>query len=163
MSKIKLRDWTQIAEIAGTLGVIISLFFVVHSVNENTKQVSSRISDDSFVALREVRMLAISDPHLLALTVAEKTEIGNFTDIELARYKEWLILHLDEWERLESRRRNGLIEPDNMDGWEEYFRMWFERRVTPEIWEDIKWRHTSGNFRAKRDAEVSGWKPSGSP
>lgn len=154
MSKLKLQDWSDIAEVAASIGVIISLIFVAVSIERNNSLMSSEMSDVTYSALRSATELVLQDRELLALTQLEKEELSNLHGISLALYREWVTFHLDEWERLYSRERDGIIQSKNMEGWNEYFRLWLKRHVTKEIWNDLQWRHTTEGFRELVDTEL---------
>ena len=152
--KLKLQDWSEIAEVAASIGVIISLLFVAVSIERNNALMSSEMSDVTYAALRSATELVLQDRELLALTQLEKEELSNLDGISLALYQEWVTFHLDEWERLYSRERDGIIQSKNMEGWNKYFRLWLKRHVTKEIWSDLKWRHTTEGFRELVDTEL---------
>ena len=157
MAKLTIRDWAQVAEILASVGVIVSLIFVALSINRSNVLTSGEVSDQTYQALREARQLVIQDRSLLALTVKAKEGLGSLDEIEHALYLEWVILHTDEWERLYAREYDGLIRFENFVGWDDYFRLWFERHVTREVWNSIRWRHTSEGFAELRDAEIDEW------
>jgi len=159
MAKFGLRDWAQIAEITASVGVIISLVFVAVSIERSNSLTSAEMSDDTYVALRVARELALQDRELLVLTQLDKEDLRHLDGIGLALYKEWVILHLDEWERLYAREQDGVIQSKNLEGWYEYFRIWFKRHVPPEIWNEIRWRHTTDGFKESLDAEMSESEP----
>lgn len=48
MKKMTLSQWAQVAEIGGTLAVVISLLTVVWSINQNTAAMSARGVDDIY-------------------------------------------------------------------------------------------------------------------
>lgn len=154
MAKLTLRDWAQVAEIAASAGVVVSLVFVAISIERSNSLTSAEMSDDTYVALRAARELALQDEELLALTQLEKDELDELEGIELARYIEWATFYLDEWERLYARKQDGVIQGMNFDGWDEYFRNWFKRRITRDIWSEMRWRHTNNGFKELRDAEL---------
>lgn len=151
---MNLRDWTQVAEIAASVGVIVSLVFVAMSIERNNLLISAEMSDDTYVALRAARELVLQDQNLLELTQIQKEELDELEGIELARYREWVIFHLDEWERLYAREQDGVIQGKNLEGWYEYFGNWFNKRVTRNLWNEIRWRHTTDGFRELLDTEM---------
>ena len=155
MNKPTLRDWAQIAEIIASLGVIISLVFVASSIERSNSLISAEISDDTYDALRSAQELTLQDPKLLALTELSQQEIDDLEGTDRALYREWVGLHLDQWERLYSRSRDGLISEENSWGWEAYFRLWFARQVTRDLWNELRWRHTTVGFREMLDAELA--------
>ena len=154
MPKLKLKDWSQIAELAASIGVIVSLILVAISIERNNSLMSSQVSDETYAALRTARELILQDPKLLELTQLEEEGLRNLDGSNLALYKEWVTFHLDEWERLYSRERDGIIQSKNMEGWNEYFKLWFKKHVSREMWNDLRWRHTTEGFREFVDAEA---------
>ena len=154
MGKLRLKDWVQFSEILASVGVIVSLVFVAISIERGNSLTSAEISDDTYDALRVAQVLVLQDRTLLALTQKDLVELGGLDGTEKALYQEWVALYVDEWERLYSRQRDGLIQSENMEGWNEYFRQWFRRHVSPEIWFAIRWRHTTEGFRELLDAEL---------
>ena len=154
MGKATLRDWAQLAEIAASVGVIVSLVFVALSIERNSSIANAQVSDSAYDSLRSARELLIQDRTLLALTLKSQEELASLDELDKAHYQEWVILNLDEWERLHSRNRAGLIREENLEAWDEYFRRWFARYVTPEIWSNIRWRSTTEGFRDLLDAEM---------
>lgn len=155
MEKLTLRDWAQVADIFASVGVVISLIFVATSIERSNSLTSAGISDDTYDALRAARELALQDRALLALTQKTLDELEALDGDDRALYREWVILYVDEWERLYSRERDGLIRRENMVGWNDYFRHWFRRHVSPDIWTDIRWRSTSKGFRELLDEEMA--------
>ena len=154
MSKMKLGDWAQIAEISASVGVIISLIFVAVSIERNNSLISAEMSDSTYVALRAATELVLQDRELLALTRMERMDLQELDGTSLALYEEWVTIYLDEWERLYSRYRDGVIQSRNFEGWNEYFRLWFMRHVTREMWNDIRWRITTDGFGDILDAAM---------
>jgi hypothetical protein len=143
--RLKLPDWAALAEIAGTVAVVISLLFVAHNLERNTATISAQVSDDTYDALREIEGIRLASPELLALTGTGPPAFSALDAGQRELYVSWIALYLDEWERIYSRRDDGLIQPQNLDDWHAYFENWAERYVTPEVWADIRWRYAIGS------------------
>jgi len=143
--RLKLPDWAALAEIAGTVAVVISLLFVAHSLERNTAMVSAQVSDDTYDALREIEMFRLGSPELVALTSEDPPSFETLDAGQRELYVSWIALYLDEWERIYSRQEDGLIQPQNLDDWHAYFAAWADRQVSAEIWADIRWRYTAGS------------------
>jgi len=154
MSKLKLRDWSQIAEISASVGVIISLIFVAVSIERNNSLMSAETSDFTYVSLRSATELVLQDRELLMLTRMERKDLQKLDGANLALYQEWVTIYLDEWERLYSRERDGVIKSENLEAWNEYFRLWFVKHVTREMWNNLRWRITTDGFREVLDAAM---------
>ena len=61
MTRPTLRDMAAIAEVIGTFGLIVSLVFVVYSIDKNTAEVNAMHSNSVFDANREVELAVGSD------------------------------------------------------------------------------------------------------
>ena len=142
--RLKLLDWAALAEIAGTVAVVISLLFVAHNLQRNTATISAQVSDDTYNALREIEMFRLASPELVALTSKNPPSFETLAADQRELYVSWIALYLDEWERIYSREDDGLIRPQNLDDWHAYFADWADRYVTAEIWADIRWRYKTG-------------------
>ncbi len=61
MKKIKLADWAALAEVIGTVGVIVSLIFVAFSINNNTSEFKAAQANQLYESSREVELAVASD------------------------------------------------------------------------------------------------------
>ena len=69
MKRLDLTGWAAIAEIVGTVAVVVSLLFVAHSVNRNTSIMQS-VNDNFIYQLQDERVRDIvSDPELASIIV----------------------------------------------------------------------------------------------
>jgi hypothetical protein len=154
--KLRLSDWASIAEIGGTLAVVISLLFVAYSLERNTTAVSGQTADEMYDAVRQVELTLFSNPELMMVTMRGKADFDGLSDVEKEQYKQWVIIYLDLWERMYAREVDGLIQRETVLGWHEYFTEWSKRYITPDIWEEIGWNWPGDTgFYELVDAAVS--------
>jgi len=74
----------------------------------------------------------------------------------MEKYKVWLHVNLDLWERQYDWEVSGLIQKDGVDtGWNSCFSAWAKRYVTQELWNDIKWRFTDPDFNEQVELALS--------
>ena len=146
MRKMSLSEWASVAEIVGATAVVISLIFVVASVNRNTEAITSQVGDASYAAIRELNLSLVNNPELLDITLKAVTDLESLSEIELERYKVWLHIYLDLWERFYDWDQSGLMRNDP-SGWNDYFSAWTRRHVTRELWDQVKWQFTEPGFR----------------
>lgn len=154
--RLKLPDWAALAEIAGTIAVVISLLIVAHNLERNTAMVSAQVSDDTYNALREIEGIRLATPELVALTSKDPPGYETLDARQRELYVSWIGLYLDEWDRIYSRREDGLIQPQNLDDWHTYFEVWADRYVPAEVWADLRWRYTTGSVGQYMDRKFAG-------
>ena len=65
----------------------------------------------------------------------------SLSKVEIERFKQYIGMWIDLWEQMWARQTVGLIQPETMEGWDEYFGEWTKRVLTREIWEEIKWNY----------------------
>jgi hypothetical protein len=145
MRKLSLSEWASVAEVAGAIAVVISLVFVVLSVERNTAAITSQVGDASYEAVRELNLLLLNNPELYNITAKAAANLDSLDETELAKYKIWVHVYIDLWERFYDWDTSGVIG-DDYGGWHEYFSEWTSRHVTRELWDDIKWQFTNPEF-----------------
>ena len=147
MRKLNLSEWASLAEIVGAFAVVISLLLVVSSLDRNTTAIKAQVGDASFTAVREVNLDLLNNPELFDITLRAFENLDSLSEAEMEKYKVWLHVNLDIWERQYDWEISGLFEKDVIDmSWNSYFSTWTKRYVTPELWNDIKWRFTDPGF-----------------
>jgi len=154
MRKLSLAEWASVAEITGAFAVVISLIFVVASVDRNTAAITSQVGDTSYEAIRELNLTLLDNPELFDITVRAVENLDNLDESELEKYKLWLHINLDLWERFYDWDRSGVIDR-NSGGWHEYFSAWTTRHLTRELWDDIKWKFTDADFNAQVESALA--------
>ena len=154
MRKLSLSEWASAAEIVGAFAVVVSLVFVISSVNRNTAAITAQVGDASYEAIRELNLNLLNNPELFDITLRAAASLDNLDNTELEKYKLWLHVNLDVWERFYDWDRSGVIDKDS-GGWHDYFSAWTKRYVTKEIWNDIKWEFTDPEFNAQDELALS--------
>ena len=71
MSAGKVRDWAAYAEIIGTVAIVISLVFVVQSIDQNTRAVEAAQMNNIYAGWREAVIVPILNDPDLADTIAK--------------------------------------------------------------------------------------------
>ncbi len=59
MRRLGLSDWASIAEITGTIAVVISLLIVAYSLERNTTALSGQIVNEMYDANREIGQILL--------------------------------------------------------------------------------------------------------
>ncbi len=139
MRKLGLTDWASIAEIAGMVGVMVTLVFVAVSLQRNTIAVSAQAIDQIWESNRSIDQILIQDPELLTLTNNGLADWETLSPSERERYAYWVGMNLDIWGQILERNNAGLLTPEEMLGWNEYFTDFTKRKMNQEIWNEISW------------------------
>lgn len=145
MRKLSLSEWASLAEIIGAFAVVISLILVVASVDRNTTAISAQVNDASYEAVREVSLNLLNNRELFDITLRATASPDNLDETELEKYKVWLVINLNLWERYSDWELSGLMDVAD-PGWDTYFSAWTKRYVTRELWSDIKWQYPNPRF-----------------
>ena len=158
MPKLRLTDWASVAEITGTVAVVISLLIVAYSLERNTTVQSGQYANEMYDAHREISQLLLVNPDLL--TVIERGQNGDtLTATERLQFERYLGMHLDIWERAIARQNEGLINDRSIAGWHQYYHDFFGRSLTRETWEEIQWQWTDPELYRRVDAAIAGRSP----
>ena len=155
MRKLNLSDWASVAEIAGTVAVVISLLFVAFSLERNTTAVSGQTTDDLARELSQIDLIVLTNPELMMVTIKGRVDPDGLSELEREQYKNWAMMYLDVWERMHHREKEGLIQPQTIEGWNEYFAEWAKRNLTREIWKEIRWNWPTSDFGDLVDAALA--------
>jgi hypothetical protein len=116
MKNLNLQGWALIAEIVGTIAVVISLLFVAYSINYNTGVLQS-VNDN---LLYDYNNLAIDDVVHDASMAAILVKLENSEDlseIEMRRFESYQERFLTMWELAHDRYIEGLFPEQKWLGW----------------------------------------------
>ena len=95
MKKLGLSEWASVAEIAGMIGVIISLIFVAVSLQRNTLAVSGQTADQIYQASRSLDLVVLENPDLLVLSERGRADWEELSDTERLWYLQWVGMNID--------------------------------------------------------------------
>ena len=149
MRKLSLSQWASVAEIGGTVAVVISLLLVVISLERNTTALSAENADDLYDTFRQIELLVLNNFELANITVRGAADPDSLSESETEIYKMWATQYLDLWERTLIREKDGPLLPSTLEGWDEWYGDWVIRHLTYEMWKDLEWNWTEGSLRKK--------------
>ena len=87
MKKLDLQGWAAVAEIVGTVGIVISLLFVAHSVNRNTVELQSA-NENAHLQLNDAiiaGLLSNTDDVLAPCSLMQLLFLATSPDLRLAQ------------------------------------------------------------------------------
>jgi hypothetical protein len=142
MRKLDLSEWASVGELIGTLAVVVSLIFVVHSVNQNTAAIQGSNENLIFERHTELTTNFMLDPSLAAILVKMRGENPELTEIEAVRWEKYQLNLLDTWALAYSHYERDLLAPRQWNEWDRYFIALFQtggERLSKEQWEEWKY------------------------
>jgi len=146
MTKLALRDWASVAEIVGTVAVVVSLLFVAYSVNHNTAVLQSL--NDNLLYEYDGRAMSdvITDPSMAAILV-KLDNSEQLTAIEGERFEQYMYRFLNMWELAYDRYVDGLFPERKWLGWNATLAdvvTQGPRRLPEEVWNAARMQYGSG-------------------
>lgn len=155
MSRFSLKDWAQFSEIIAGVAVVVSLVFVVLSINRNTTELQAQNINDLYDSIREIEMTVLADAELSE--IVRRVEAGEFESLseqQQFRYSGFITQHLSIWEQMYGRLEDGSVSLESYAGWEEYFVVFSKRMLPPSVWEMRRAWFTDPDFQARVDAAI---------
>ena len=116
VKKADLSTWASVAEIIGTIAVVISLLFVAYSINHNTSVLQSLndnlLYDYDNLVIDDI----VHDPSFAAILVKHRDKRA-LSDVEMVRFAAYKSRQLNMWELAHDRYHEGLFPEDKWLGW----------------------------------------------
>jgi hypothetical protein len=156
MKKLSLRDWAAISEIVAAVAVIISLVFVVLSINRNTTELQAQNINDLYDSLREIETTVLADSGLAE--IVRSVETGSYDSLsekDAFRYTIFIVQHLSIWEQMYARKQDGSVSAEIYAGWLEYFTLFARQAVPRPVWERRKAWFTDPGFQAEVESAIA--------
>ena len=156
MKKRSLSEWASIAEIIGTIAVVVSLLTVAYTIDRNTKALSRQGIDQLYDAHRELLLLMAADHDLALIHKRALHDLQSFDEKERAQYEHVLMITLDIWEKSIHAENDGLIAEEDIKPWHDFYRKWVQRRMNRELWDEIKWNWESPELHERVESALAG-------
>lgn len=129
MSKknLGLSEWAQIAEIVGSVAVVISLIFVGLEVRNAAEQLEQASDSTADSVNSQMSLMIGSDPELAALVHRGEWEPEALTPEEMFRFENLALPRLAAWENTHAAYLAGEFSESGWQDWDRFFRMRFGR------------------------------------
>lgn len=141
MRKLNLSEWASVGELVGTVAVVVSLLFLVHSVNQNTAAIQGSTENLVFERHTELTTHFMLDPSLAEILVKMRGENPQLTDVEAVRWEKYQLNLIDTWALAYNRHARDLLASKQWHEWDRYYVELFRtggERLSEEQWEE--WR-----------------------
>jgi hypothetical protein len=114
MRKLDLQEWSAVAEIVGTVGIVISLLFVAYTVNRNTIELRSTNENATLQMGDEIIAGLLSNTDVFS--IVDKRDNGQkLTPIENMGMNVFTIRLLNAWEMAFYRHLDGVYSPERWE------------------------------------------------
>jgi len=118
MSTRKIKDWAAYAEIVASAAVVVSLAFVVQSINQNTKAIEASEMNNINAGWREAVQIPVLENPILADTIAKARAGEALTPREQIQWNTFVSAKMDIWSQIFNLHQNGVISTEAWKGWE---------------------------------------------
>jgi len=133
MRILSLSEWAAIGEIIGTVAVVISLLFVVFSLNQNTAAIHGSTENIIFEMHADLTNQFMLDPTLAEILVKMRGDSPQLSAIEAVRWEKYPLNLLDIRALAFMRYQRDLLAQDQWYAWNDYFMGLFARFLTNGI------------------------------
>jgi len=160
VKRLNLAGTVAIAEIVGTVGIIVSLVFVAVGIRSNTAEVRASQVNTIYEGARQIEMSVAGDPEWVDIVIRGRSQTAQLSEAEQWRYDAYLTSTLDLWDKLLARAADGLMDDDELRGWDAYFDDWARRYLSGSDWQRVRWQFPAGTTLVEKvDAAIMGPPP----
>lgn len=163
MRKLSLTEWAALGEVIATVAVVISLSFVVYSLNQNTNALQGSMENVLFEQHGALASQFISDPSFADILVRKRAGQSEFTAVESVRWEKYQLNLLDIWALAHTRYQRKLLSEDQWEAWDVYFTALFSsggERISKARWDGLRrgfgadfWHHVDDALFQGGDGE----------
>ncbi len=153
MRRMDIVSWAAMAEIIASVSVVISLIFVIASMNQNTAALRA-ISDNFLYELQDSQQSDVHKDPVLARIILKYEAGETLSNLEEIQFDYWANRQVNMWELAFHRYQDGLMSQAHWGSWERSFDMLVISYIPEEKWE--QWRDFYGiDFQKYIDAKYS--------
>ena len=142
MKKIAWTEWAAIAEVIGTLGIVVSLVFVAMSINKGTDESIASQTTKLYETARQIELAVAADPEWVTAVIRGRNPDMEMSEVDRYRYDAYVVAQLDLWDEMLLRNDDRLLNAEILESWDDYFTDWVERTVTAAAWQRVEWNFT---------------------
>jgi hypothetical protein len=150
MKKLDLPGWAAVAEISGTAAIVVSLAFVVYSINQNTAALQANNDNFLYQLTIDTSREIARNPELASMSIRVRRG-EELTEIELEQYQNHLWTLMNNWEIAYDRYSDGLLTETQWRAWDRSYQPLLGTDFPMEWWPDWKYGHGDGFRRHIED------------
>ncbi len=158
MPQLKLSDWSNIAEIVGTLAVIVTLVFVGLQVRQNTLAVESAAAQAVHENFAGWYTSVQNEPALFQLSVKGMKDYSSLSETEKGQFIAMFMAFCSHSQNAFYKWKDGSLSSELWNGWELVSMNFFSTPGGKAFWKERGYLFGSG-FRTYIESEVLTAKP----
>ncbi len=151
MKSVDWKKWAAIAEVFGTLAVVVSLIFVGISIRQNTVVVQANQQNLLYELTDSWFSDQVSNPELFEIE-SRAADPESLTYVERRLFTTQTFRAMNVWENAYFKHKNGLLTDDQYQVWHNANGEWIECCLPRWVWDDMKENQFDPNFVALVDA-----------
>ncbi len=147
------EKWRAIAEIVGTVAVVLSLVYVGVQLNQNTRAIQAETSESMSSRLAGRLLVVVENPDVADLIMRAR-RFEAMTSADSLRYDYFLNLQINEYEAAVSHLVQGSLEEDMARSWLGGLPGWTCRPGARDYWRRSAESYVPA-FRAVMDSVIA--------
>lgn len=162
--RLTLSEWAALGDVVASVAVVVSLVFVVYSINQNTRAIQAANETTLWEMHGTLANLVIADPSMAEILTRRATNRDSLNQVQQLRYETYELNLLDVWAIAHSRNERDLLSDAQWQAWDAYFAEIFSsgpRHMPRHRWEELSygyeasfWNHVGRVlFEMDRDPE----------
>ncbi len=137
MNSVDWKKWAAIAEVFGTLAVVVSLIFVGISIRQNTVVVQANQQNLLYELTDSWFSDQVSNPELFEIE-SRAADPESLTYVERRQFKTQTFRAMNVWENAYFKHKNGLLTDDQYQSWHNANAEWIECCLPRWVWDDMR-------------------------
>jgi len=144
---MKLKKTALLAEVAGGIGIIVSIMYLAFEVSESSQ--NTKISNElALLQLNaETRLLLTSNADAAEIVSKGSNDVASLSDVELDRFYLWAQHLFDMWEHAVRLVNRGAIERDVGTLWTHGYCAYMSRPGYRQLWDSGVQAYAPPEFR----------------
>lgn len=122
MKSLGLSDWADIAQIAASVVVVISLAYVGLEVNQNTKAIQNESHRSTLEMMNSGQLVLATDNEFHRIYISGLESPTDLSDDQWSRFVQFMLPRLGAWEYLFLAKLDGSASPGAWAAFDPYFR-----------------------------------------
>jgi hypothetical protein len=151
MRSVDWKKWAAIAEVFGTLAVVVSLIFVGISIRQNTAVVQANQQNLLYELTDNWFSDQVNNPELFEIE-SKAADPESLTYVERRQFETQTYRAMNVWENAYFNHKNGLLTDDQYQSWHNANAEWIGCCLPRWVWDGMKENEFDPDFGALVDA-----------
>ncbi len=137
MKSVDWKKWAAIAEVFGTLAVVVSLIFVGISIRQNTAVAQANQQNLLYELTDTWFSDQVNNPRLYEIE-SKAADPQSLTYVERRQLSDQTYRAMNVWENAYFKHQSGLLTEEQYQAWHDANVEWIECCFLRWIWDDMK-------------------------